>query len=139
MNSITTLLIPIEPVPKGRPRFTRFGKPYTPKKTADYERIVADTYRTTPNANYFGDNEPLKVSLIFCMPIPKSYPKKRREWILKGYESYTKKPDCDNLAKAVLDALNGVAFEDDSQIVELHIRKEYAEQPHVWVSIQLAV
>lgn len=131
-----TILVPIEPKAKDRPRFNNFGGVYTPRKTADYEKLIADAYRTNPKRQYFDQKQPLKVSMIFCMPIPKSYTKKRRKWIIDGYEQYTKKPDIDNLAKAVLDALNGVAWSDDSQIVQLNLRKEYTESPHIWVSIQ---
>lgn len=127
-----------EPVAKARPRFSKYGHAYTPKKTAQYEKKVKNTYRTQPNAFKFDGNAALMVSIIFSMPIPQSYSKKRRKWILDGYEHYTKKPDLDNLAKAVLDALNGVAWCDDSQIVTLNLRKEYSENPSVWVSIRLA-
>ena len=143
MPSGTTLLIPIEPVAWQRPK-TRVVKGwvhhYSPQKTKDYESLIADAYKTTPNYRYFGENEPLKVSMIFCMPVPKSYPKKRQKLIKDGYEQHIKKPDIDNLAKAVLDGLNGVAWADDSQIVQLNVRKEYATtEPHVWVSIQMSI
>lgn len=134
-----TLLIPIEPQPWQRPK-TRvvngWVKHYNSTKLKDYENLIADAYKTNPKTQYFDQEQPLKVSIIFCMPIPQSYSKKRRKWILDGYEQHTKRPDVDNLGKAVLDALNGIAFADDSQIVQLNLRKEYAESPHVWLSIQ---
>ncbi len=46
-----------------------------------------------------------------------------------------KKPDIDNVVKAVLDALNGVAYRDDTQVIELHVRKSYSEKPRVEVCI----
>lgn len=133
-----SLIIDGEPIAKARPRFSKYGHAYTPKKTAQYEKKIKDAYRTQPNTFKFERSAALMVSIIFSMPIPQSYSKKRRKWILDGYEHYTKKPDIDNLAKAVLDALNGVAWEDDSQIVTLNLRKEYSEHPSVWVSIRLA-
>lgn len=119
----------VEPVPKGRPRFTRTGHAYTPKKTADYEKQIREMY--------FGPcfEGPIYVKLIFNMPIPKSFSKKKREEAGCQRIQYTKKPDLDNLAKAVLDALNGVAFTDDSQIVRLGMEKRYHRLPGVWLEI----
>lgn len=134
MDSVT-LIIPIEPVAKGRPRVNKKGWTFTPKKTQEFEKQVADYYKQT-RAQYFDENTPLFVTMVFDMPIPKSYSKKRRKWILDGYESYTKKPDLDNLAKGVLDALNGVAWADDSQIIGLNLRKQYSEEPQIWLSIR---
>ena len=47
-----------------------------------------------------------------------------------------KKPDIDNIAKAVLDALNSVAYRDDTQIVELQIRKQYSEKPRLEICME---
>lgn len=66
------------------------------------------------------------------MPIPKSTPKSRKEAMFEGIIKHTKRPDVDNMAKAVLDALNGIAWEDDSQIARLSITKEYAKEPYVY-------
>ena len=62
--------------------------------------------------------------------------KKRRNEMINGNESHIKKPDCDNIAKICLDALNHIAFNDDSQITDLVIRKRYGENPNVVVSIR---
>lgn len=53
--------------------------------------------------------------------------------MLEGKIRYTKKIDCDNLAKAILDSLNGIAYKDDSQVCELSVRKMYGEVPKVIV------
>ena len=55
--------------------------------------------------------------------------------MLKGDLRPIKKPDCDNIAKIILDALNGIAFHDDSQIVTLEVFKYYSERPKVYVDI----
>lgn len=124
---------PIEPTPKGRPRFTRFGKPYTPKKTQEYEKKIADYFRSQPQRFKFEKDIPVAVNLVFGMPIPKSTPKSRKEAMFEGIIKHTKRPDVDNMAKAVLDALShGIAWEDDSQIVRLSITKEYAKEPYVY-------
>ena len=118
----TELFFPYEPKPKGRPKFTRIGHAYTPKATRDYESQIRDFYKE--NASDYYDS-PIKVSLVFYMPIPKSTSKKKMELMKSGAIRHTKKPDSDNLAKAILDGINGVAFEDDKLITELRIKKRY--------------
>ena len=55
--------------------------------------------------------------------------------MLNGELRPTKKPDCDNIAKVILDALNGIAYHDDSQVVELVVHKHYAETTRVNVTL----
>lgn len=75
----------------------------------------------------------LRLNLLFCMPIPKSISKKKKEKLF--YVS--KRPDVDNLAKAVMDAINQVGlWEDDSQIAVLEVSKIYAEEPRCVIYIQ---
>lgn len=128
-----TIWFPTEPTPKGRPRFTRFGKAYTPKKTQDYEKKIADYFKQNPNRFKFEKDIPVAINLVFGMPIPKSTPKSRKEAMIEGIIKHTKRPDVDNMAKAVLDALNGLAWDDDSQIVRLSITKEYTKEPYVYL------
>lgn len=113
------------PVAKGRPRLGRYGT-YTPKKTQEYEEYVKMCWV----AKYGGiqpSEQPLEVNIVFYMPIPKSYSKKQRAEILNGRLKPTKKPDIDNLIKSVLDALNGLVYADDSQIIKVTAVKRYAE------------
>ena len=108
-------------VGKGRPRFTRIGgyvRTYTPKKTHDYESLIKEAY---PGGIYEGA---LKITINAFFMIPKSYTKKRSAE-LPG-KPYMMKPDIDNIAKSVLDGLNGVAWSDDTQVVEMSITKHYA-------------
>lgn len=133
MKSLT-VWFPIEPVPKGRPRFTKFGKAYTPKKTHDFEKKIADYFRQNPNRFKFEKGIPIVVNLVFGMPIPKSTPKSRKEAMFEGIIKHTKRPDVDNMAKAVLDALShGIAWEDDSQIVRITAEKKYTDDPYVYL------
>lgn len=69
--------------------------------------------------------------------IPKSMTKKNRQLIEEGKLHPTKKPDLDNVAKIILDALNGIAYKDDSQVVRLHIEKEYADDDKPRVEVIL--
>lgn len=130
-----SISIPINPVPKARPRFTRAGHVYTPKKTADYEKAIAEYWEQATKGFSYDREQPLVVNLGFGLPIPKSTPKYKRHMMQNGTIKPTKKVDVDNLAKAVMDALNGVAWGDDSQVVKTTIFKEYTEHPYVYIYI----
>lgn len=129
-----------ETIPKGRPKFsTKNGvyRSYTPQKTIDYEEHVRESYRaeyplpTMP----FGKDDPLEVVTNFYFAIPKATPKSK---ILKFLTVLrpTKRPDLDNLYKSLTDALNGVCYPDDSQIVTAHIHKLWSESPKAEITIR---
>jgi Holliday junction resolvase RusA-like endonuclease len=124
-----------QPIAKQRPRVTRSGIAYTPSKTVNYEGIVRYTYQSL-----YGQRElisgRIEAHITAIFPIPKSYSKKKTAELLAGHNNYDKKPDCDNLAKIILDALNGIAYKDDSQVTVLHIAKEYGTQPKVIVELK---
>lgn len=123
-----------EPQGKARPRVTSHGT-YTPKKTKDYERLVQWEYKSSGGKDY-GDKQ-LQVEITANFQIPKSKPRKVRVDMLAGRIRPTKKPDCDNIAKAILDALNGIAYHDDSQVVTLAVEKWYTpDEPCVIVTIK---
>lgn len=138
MTFMVQFTVDANPVPKGRPRYSAragFVRTYTPKKTSDYETIVRETAQQA-----MGPTDPLEtpiaVYLYIRLSIPKSYPKKRLQACLKGLERPIKKPDIDNLAKSVLDGLNGIVYRDDGQIVSLHVTKVYASVPGVDVLVR---
>lgn len=126
--------VPGEPKGKGRPRFSNAGKyvkTYTPHDTVVYENLVRLSYtQAHPKVKLTGA---LRAEIRAYFPIPASVSKKKREAMIAGKVRYTKKIDADNLAKAVLDALNNVAYDDDKQIVELFVSKDYSEEPQVIV------
>lgn len=130
--------VPGEPVGKGRPRVVRRGgmvRTYTPDKTAAYEDLVRmECLRQCKGGGYFA-GEPLRMRLVCYYLAPKSDTKARRAAKLNGEIRPTKTPDADNVAKCVCDALNGMAYRDDSQIVELVVEKYYSTIPHVDVEI----
>lgn len=126
-----------EPVAKGRPRFSRRGSfihTYTPEKTKDYEVLVQQNYTEQCNGEYAGDS-PLIINIDAYFPIPKSVSKIRRQRMISNEIMKTTKPDFDNVGKSICDALNGLAWKDDSQIVEATIRKFYSDAPHTVVTI----
>ncbi|MDM0610000.1 RusA family crossover junction endodeoxyribonuclease [Clostridium perfringens] len=108
---------------KARPRICR-GHAFTPKDTVQYEKLVRDCYKNQDGRYLEGS---IKALIIAYYKIPKSYSKKRVQAIRDGLEKPTKKPDADNIAKIILDSLNGVAYKDDSQIIELRVIKSYTE------------
>ena len=126
------------PVGKSRPKFsTRNGRAvaYTPPKTRNYEMLVQKAFREQCGPILFEDN-PLKVQITAYFPIPTRTPKSLRHKMLCGEVRHTSKPDSDNVAKSVLDALNCVAFRDDSQVCELSVSKFYDDDPRVEVAIE---
>ena len=120
--------VPGDPKGKGRPRFSRHGnftKVYTDKQTLDYESTI-QTFASKAMGSQDPLATPVSVFLYVRYPIPKSYTKKRSEACLAGAERPNKKPDIDNVAKCFLDAMNEIIYLDDTQVVELHIKKLYS-------------
>lgn len=122
------------PKGKGRPRLTKAGIAYTPKDTAVYENLVRLAF-----SQKYPDWEPkdtrVQAFIYAYYPIPKSYSNYKHELANEGYIDPTKKPDADNIAKSILDSLNGIAYRDDAQVTFLEVTKHYADQPRVEVTL----
>jgi len=123
---------------KGRPRFARQGtfvKTYTDAKTLTYEKSI-QTYAKQA----MGSTSPLigavAAYLHIGVPIPPSYSKTRQIACINGDERPTKKPDIDNIVKAVLDGMNGIVYLDDKQVVDLHLTKVYSETEGIDILIK---
>lgn len=126
-----------EPKGKGRPRFCRnTGHAITPKDTVNYETLVHMEYLEQCNELRFPDDAMLDMRIKAYYSIPKSASKKKRAAMLAGEIRPTKKPDMDNVVKIIADALNQVAYRDDTQIVDCQCRKFYSENPRVEVTIK---
>jgi Holliday junction resolvase RusA-like endonuclease len=125
------------PVPEGRARFTKTGRAYTPEKTRVFKNHVQlAAVSATIEAAMFGPlSGALRMTLDFTLPIPPSWTKRKQDQASAQLLRPTGKPDCDNLAKAVMDGCNGVMYFDDAQIVALSVRKRYGLVPHVSVII----
>ena len=119
-------------VGKGRPRFTKYGGTYTPDRTRNFETMISlkfkEKYKIQPS------EKPIKATLVFGFEPPKSISKKKREELLNT--KYTKKPDVDNLVKAILDALNGIAYKDDSQIFDTRVIKHYHLEDYIYIELE---
>lgn len=129
------IVIPGEPRGKGRPRFGRsragFAVAYTDDKTAAYENLVKLAAR---QAGAVAIDGPLSVQIAAYFVPAQSWSKKRRAAALAGHEAPSRF-DIDNISKAVLDGLNGVAFADDKQVVTLFVRKAFAEEARCEVQV----
>jgi Holliday junction resolvase RusA-like endonuclease len=126
------------PTPKGRPKFSTRGKfpvAYTPEKTKAYEFEVGMMALAA-----MGGSKPLEGALeafiYVTFAVPESYSKKRLEACLNGSEKHTKKPDLDNVAKCVIDGMDKIVFDNDSQITSIHATKVYGEVAKVEVMVR---
>ena len=127
-----------EPVGKGRPRFAKRGNfvsTYTPQKTKTYEGEIRLMAKAAMGASEALET-PVTVAIYIRVGIPASFSKQKRKDALSNHIRPTKKPDIDNIAKCFLDAMNGIVYLDDKQVVSLHITKEYAETPAVDVMVK---
>jgi Holliday junction resolvase RusA-like endonuclease len=138
MSFMVTFKVDADPVGKQRARYAKRGnfvQTYTPDKTRNYESLIKEAA-----IEAMGSSEPLETPVTLYLyiraPIPKSLPKKRIEACLNGLEKPIKKPDASNVLKSVEDAMNGVIYKDDSQIVNIHVSKVYSSVSGVDVCIK---
>lgn len=121
-----------DPYGKGRPRFTRTGQTYNSRKDKNYEHLVRTEYEIQSGEKLEGA---IYAKITAYFGVNKSDSAKIREAKLLNNIPVTKKPDCDNIAKTILDALNGAAYHDDSQVTYLEVYKLYSDYPHVDVTL----
>lgn len=134
MNDVY-FIVPGDVIPKQRPRFSH-GHAYTPKKTLDYEKKVKEAYLKEYPAGIAFKDESLEMLLNVYMAVPKSVSKKKRDHMI-CFEYPTKRPDSDNLIKSVADALNGVCYTDDAQIVTVQVNKIWSETSKAEILIRV--
>ena len=121
---------------KQRPRFSKSGVVYTPKETRVYENFVRVCYNDYANQYQWEPYDgQLRAEIEVFIQVPKSDSKLKKQAKIIGEIRPTTKPDCDNLAKSILDSLNGWAYRDDKQVIELSVKKFYAEQSEVKVKL----
>ena len=128
-----------EPKGKGRPRVVtrgKFSKAYTPQETIAYENLIKVEYELQTGRHRFSNGTFLEMRIEAYHSIPKSVSKKRREMMLSGEIRPIKKVDADNLIKVVADALIGVSYRDDTQIVTVKCYKYYSDDPCVKVTLK---
>ena len=118
-----------QPIGKGRPRFTRQGRTYTPAKTKEYEqKLKAAAIEAMKDQDREPTELPCRVQILAQFEIPKSWPKYKKNAALLNEGNYKPgKPDIDNIAKAALDAMNGIVFKDDALVSKLEVEKRYGQ------------
>lgn len=108
--------IPGRQIPKARPRFGRGGKVYTPRKTRQYEELVGWYAKQCIPEPFTGD-----IQLH-----------------IKVYVRNNVFPDIDNIAKAIMDGLNGVAYKDDKQVMGLSVQRIKDGEERVEIELEIA-
>lgn len=131
--------IPGSPIGQGRPKFSTINghpKAYDPEKSRNYKAYVRMLATQAMKDSGFTMIEgPCVLRIDAYFEVPKSKSKRFREAALLDQERPTKKPDADNIVKAIQDALNGLVYKDDAYIVHLACQKFYSDNPRVEVYI----
>ncbi|KAG0278175.1 hypothetical protein BGZ96_002528 [Linnemannia gamsii] len=139
MLNVITFTIPGQPIAKGRARsFIRNGHVahYTPEKTARYENLVRLAAQQA-----MGGEAPVECAVALIvhafLPIPASWSLKKQQAAAIGEITPTKRPDLDNIIKAIKDGANGVTWKDDSQVIDVRASKRYGT-PRVEVEVRIS-
>lgn len=132
-----TFLVPGEPIGKGRPRVSTIGghaRMFTPTKTANYESLIALFAEKAMRGRELIAG-PVLMELRIVVAVAKSWSKVKTAEALAGEVMPTKKPDADNVLKAICDGINGIVFKDDVQVVNVSMSKRFGETPGVTVRV----
>lgn len=132
-----SFIVPGEAVGKGRPRVSTVGghaRMFTPTKTANYETLIAMAAQQAMNGRDLIAGPVLMEMKIF-VSVAASWSKKKTAEALQGLVMPTKKPDADNVLKAICDGINGIVFKDDVQVVNVSLSKRFSETPGVLVRV----
>ena len=132
-----SFVVPGEAVGKGRPRVSSIGghaRMFTPQKTANYETLIAmAAQQAMAGRELIGG--PVLVEMKILVSVAASWSKKKTAEALAGEVMPTKKPDADNVLKAICDGINGIVFKDDVQVVNVSLSKRFSETPGVSVRV----
>ena len=141
-------IIPGPAVPQGRPRFSTAGgwpRAYDPPKSREYKELVRSYImqqrRAALKSKAMSWNDmlilgPVSVTITEHRKIPKAWSKKKKRDALDGKIRPVQKPDIDNIAKAILDAVKGQIWADDAQVIALTASKRYSDDPRVEIEIE---
>ena len=129
---MTEFTVQGKPKGKGRPRFYQ-GHAVTPPETRRYEAAVRSAF---VNANGYKHQGAIAVSIEAHFQIPQSATKAKKAAMLRHDVRPSRRPDADNIIKIVLDALNGLAYDDDSQVVSVACSKWWSLSDQVIVTVR---
>lgn len=135
MTEPVTIVIMGPPAGKGRPKFTRKGHAFTPEHTRAAEKQIAWTAKSEMGSRAPMEG-PLMLNFRAIYVIPKSWPKQKQMDALLGRIRPTSKPDIDNVQKLLCDAMNGIVYRDDSQIVHVECDKRYGANPSIVATVK---
>jgi Holliday junction resolvase RusA-like endonuclease len=137
MINTVAFVVPGEPQGKGRAKIVKIGgfsRMATPAKTVAYEGLVAHAAQQAM-AGAAPFLAACRIELDVLCSVPASWSQKKQREALEGSTRPAKKPDADNVLKAVCDGINGVVWKDDAQAVDVQVRKFYAATPGVRVRV----
>ena len=118
---ITKIILPVIPIAKGRPRFTKKGFAYTPGKTRNAEKEIKHYLIKQLGTGFKPLQGALRLVLFFYLLKPRST---KNTWP-------TSRPDLDNYVKLVKDAMNEIVYLDDSQVIWLEAKKLYSNETYI--------
>jgi Holliday junction resolvase RusA-like endonuclease len=132
-----SFVVPGEAIGKGRPRVSTIGghaRMFTPEKTANYETLIAlSAQQVMAGRDLIAG--PVLIELKITVAVAASWSKKKTAKALAGTVMPTKKPDADNVLKAICDGINGIVFKDDVQVVNVSMSKRFGAIPGVQVRV----
>lgn len=131
MPKSMNLTIETDPVGWQRPGRGKYGNRYTPDKTRNFQRMVQLAWSQRGKRKLYG---PLTANIMLVFRMPKSWPKKQKERL--AGKPMTSKPDVDNVAKSILDALNKLAWDDDAQVYKVFVTKVWGWEPCITVTVR---
>ncbi len=121
-----------DPIPQKQTQFIRkTGIAYDPSKKSRSQI----QWQSRPYAPSVPLQGPISVDITFYFAPPKSTSSVKRRQMLNHVIHHTKKPDADNCAYLITNALKGIFYDDDAQIIDLNIHKRFAEVAKTVVKI----
>ena len=122
---------------KERPRYSaKTKRMYTPTKTSSFEEKVQWAFKGKYNIQSEPSKKEFKVKITAYFKPAESLSKKKKQELIDGEFGFLHRPDVDNLAKSILDALNGLAYKDDSQVANLLVFKQYGAENKILVEME---
>jgi len=131
-----------KPPTKGRHRMRRLPggglQPYADPETVRWEKVVQVAFGQAIPEGFELWIGPVRLEVYAYWPVPKSWPRWKREAALAGKLPHTGRGDADNVLKLVADALQGMAYQNDHQVFDMRAVKLYSDQPRlgVWVEFR---
>lgn len=136
------IIIPGEPVPKGRHRSrivyprhkAAFIHNYPDPQTEKYESMIAKEAAIVMAGKGLITGA-LSIVVMAWVLVPQSWSIKKQVKAIEGEIIPVTRPDADNYLKCCLDAMNGIVYKDDAQFVDMRVSKRYSDNPRLEIEI----